>query len=136
MTAAWRPFPKVTHEISQDSINAYAEMSGDFNPLHVDPEYAATGPFGTIIAHGPIALQTVFEATARWLDVERIPSGVLIDAAFRGPARVGDSIRCSGTEPIDHAGVLTVQVSCVNQHSEPVIEALVVAPRQLVPRAG
>jgi len=37
-------------------VRAYAELSGDFNPLHVDEAYAATTQFGRTIAHGPVAL--------------------------------------------------------------------------------
>jgi acyl dehydratase len=134
MSAGWRPFPDVTHQIGQDSIDAYAQLSGDFNPLHVDPDYAAAGPFGAVIAHGPIALQTVFEATTLWLGIGRIPPGVLIDAAYRGPVRVGDAVSCSGDAPIEHAGTVTVHARCVNQRREDVLEALVVVPRELVPR--
>lgn len=134
MSGPWRPFPEVTHVVDQRAIDAYAALSGDFNPLHVDPEYAAAGPFGTIVAHGPIGLQTVFEAVTAWLGLERMPPGVLVDVAYRGPVRVGDAITCTGGEPIDHAGVLTVEATCVNQRGEAVLQALVVAPRALVPR--
>ena len=134
MTATWRAFPVVTHVVDQRAIDTYAELSGDFNPLHVDPEYAAAGPFGSIVAHGPIALQTVFEAVTGWLGLERIPPGVLIDVAYRGPVRVGDAITCTGGKPVDHAGALALQARCVNQRDEEVLQALVVAPRAMVPR--
>jgi acyl dehydratase len=134
MSARPRPFPAVTHVVDQQAIDAYAQLSGDFNPLHVDPEYAAAGPFGTIVAHGPIALQTVFEAVTGWLGLDRVPPGVLIDVAYRAPVRVGDAITCTGAEPSDHAGDLAVQATCVNQHGEEVLQALIVAPRSLVPR--
>jgi len=124
----------ITDVVTQAGIDAYAELSGDFNPLHVDPEYAAAGPFGTIVAHGPIALQAVFEAVTGWLGLDRVPPGVLIDVAYRAPVRVGDAITCTGAEPSDHAGDLAVQATCVNQHGEEVLQALIVAPRSLVPR--
>jgi len=124
----------ITDVVTQAGIDAYAELSGDFNPLHVDPEYAAAGPFGTIVAHGPIALQAVFEAVTGWLGLDRVPPGVLIDVAYRAPVRVGDAITCTGAEPSDHAGDLAVQATCVNQHGEEVLHALIVAPRSLVPR--
>jgi len=132
--SARRAFPTVTHVVDQQAIDAYAQLSGDFNPLHVDPEYAAAGPFGSIVAHGPIALQTVFEAVTGWLALDRVPAGVLIDVAYRAPVRVGDAITCAGGEPSDHAGSLAVRATCVNQHGEDVLQALVVAPRSLVPR--
>ena len=62
-----REFAGITDEVTQDGIDAYAELSGDFNPLHVDPEAAAASEFGGIIAHGPIALHAFFRAaTSGW----------------------------------------------------------------------
>jgi acyl dehydratase len=136
MTRSWRPFPEVTHVVGQDTIDAYTEMSGDANPLHTDPEFAASGPFGTVIAHGPIALQAVFEATTTWLGVDLLPAGVMIDVSYRTPVRVGDSVRCTGAEPVDHAGALTVRASCVNQDGDEILQALIVVPRRLVPSAA
>jgi acyl dehydratase len=129
------PFPTVSHVVGQDAIDRYAELSGDFNPLHMDPEYAAAGPFGTVVAHGPIGLQVIFEAITTWLGADRLPPGVLVDVAYRGPVRVGDRITCAGAEPVEHAGALTVCATCVNQDGAEVLEALVVVPRGLVRRA-
>jgi 3-hydroxybutyryl-CoA dehydratase len=42
--------------VSARDIAAFAELSGDFNPIHVDEEFARTTPFGRTIAHGPMAL--------------------------------------------------------------------------------
>ncbi|HET9103540.1 MAG TPA: MaoC family dehydratase, partial [Solirubrobacteraceae bacterium] len=109
-------------------------LSGDYNPLHTDPAFAACSPFGTVIAHGPIALQTVFEAMGRWLGTDELPVGVTIDVAFRGPTRIDDRITCHGREPSEHAGVVTVPVRCVNQDGTLVLEAQVVVPRRLAPR--
>ena len=46
---------EVTHLLSQDAIDSYASLSGDFNPLHVDPAYTARTSFGGTIAHGPLS---------------------------------------------------------------------------------
>jgi acyl dehydratase len=132
----WRPFPQVTHRVDQQTIDAYAAISGDYNPLHMDPEYAAATQFGGVIAHGPIGLQALFEALARWLDAERVPVGVQIDVAYRGPVRLGDAVTARAEEIVDHAGALAVKARCVNQDGAEVLQALVVVPRQLAPRAG
>jgi len=40
------------HVVTQDDINQYADVSGDFNPIHIDQEFAAGSRFGQTIAHG------------------------------------------------------------------------------------
>jgi acyl dehydratase len=44
------------HTIDQDRINQFAEATGDHQWIHVDPEAAANGPFGTTVAHGYLTL--------------------------------------------------------------------------------
>ena len=45
-----------TPELTRTHFVRYAGASGDFNPLHVDEEYAKTTPFGARVAHGPLTL--------------------------------------------------------------------------------
>jgi len=51
----WGEFGK-QFEVTQDVINKFADLTGDNYFLHVDPEAAAKGPFGTTIAHGFLTL--------------------------------------------------------------------------------
>jgi acyl dehydratase len=44
------------HTIDQDRINLFAEATGDHQWIHVDPEAAASGPFGGTVAHGYLTL--------------------------------------------------------------------------------
>ena len=44
--------PELVKNITQESINRYAGAAGDFNPIHVDEEFAKGTPFGGTIAHG------------------------------------------------------------------------------------
>ncbi|MCH8921435.1 MAG: MaoC family dehydratase, partial [Chloroflexi bacterium] len=46
----------VVVELTQDKIDRYALAGGDGNPLHTDPEFAATTQFGRTIAHGMLIL--------------------------------------------------------------------------------
>ncbi len=46
-------------EITQDQIVAFADATGDHQWIHVDPERAAAGPFGTTIAHGYLTLSLI-----------------------------------------------------------------------------
>ena len=133
MSARWRPFPEVTHVVGREEIDRYAELSGDQNPLHMDAEFAAGTVFGSVIAHGPIGLQTLFEAVARWLGSYDVPPGVHIDVLYRGPVRIGDAVTCRATTIADHAGDLVVQACCTNQDGGEVLQGLVVVPRHLAP---
>jgi len=45
-----------TYTVTEARINAYAELTGDFTPVHVSEEYAKTTPFGTRVAHGLLGL--------------------------------------------------------------------------------
>jgi acyl dehydratase len=44
------------HEITQEQIDQFADATGDHQWIHVDPEAAASGPFGTTVAHGYLTL--------------------------------------------------------------------------------
>jgi acyl dehydratase len=44
------------HQVTQAQINQFAEATGDHQWIHVDPEAAANGPFGTTVAHGYLTL--------------------------------------------------------------------------------
>ncbi len=100
---------EVTHEISQEAIDAYARLSGDLNPLHVDPDYTARTSFGGTIAHGPLPMQPLFEALCRWLGREDLPPGCRIDASFRRAVPSGSAVTAefsrenTGDDTILHA---------------------------------
>jgi acyl dehydratase len=48
--------PTRWHEVTQEDINVFADLTGDHQWIHVDPEQAANGPFGSTIAHGLYSL--------------------------------------------------------------------------------
>ncbi|MFG1783938.1 MaoC family dehydratase [Rhodococcus oryzae] len=48
--------PTDWHEVTQQRIDAFADATGDHQWIHVDPDRAADGPFGTTIAHGNYSL--------------------------------------------------------------------------------
>ena len=98
----------------------------------MDAEFAAKTRFGTVIAHGPIGLQTVFEAVGSWLGDEA--GGVRIDVLYRGPVRLGDAVTFLADSPQEHAGDLVFTARCVNQNGDEVLQALVVIPRHIAPR--
>ncbi|MEZ4700463.1 MAG: MaoC family dehydratase [Rhodothermales bacterium] len=54
-----------TRTISQADVQAFADVSGDDNPLHIDPEFAATTQFGKPIVHGVFLLGVVSKVLGR-----------------------------------------------------------------------
>jgi phosphate acetyltransferase/phosphate butyryltransferase len=130
-----RAFPEIRHEVTDRSIQEYAELSGDYNPLHTNPEYAAASRFGSVVAHGPLGLQTVFETVTTWLGVETLPAGAAVEAAYLAPVRPGDAVTSRVEDVLEHAGTLVLEVTCTNQRDEAVIEALVSVPRHLAPKS-
>ena len=83
--------PVVDRTINQDQLAAYAQASGDHNPLHLDPEFAATTQFGGIIAHGMLTLALVSEAMGRAYGRAWLESGAL-KIKFKGAAYLGDHL--------------------------------------------
>lgn len=63
-------------EVDQKRIDLFAEATGDHQWIHVDPEKAATGPFGTTIAHGYLTLSLIPQFTFTLLKVEGVKMGV------------------------------------------------------------
>jgi acyl dehydratase len=57
--------PEVSLRVSREAILAYAAITEDFNPLHVDEGFAAGTPFGRPIAHGMLSLNLVWQALRR-----------------------------------------------------------------------
>jgi acyl dehydratase len=47
------------HDVTQETVDTFAEASGDFNPLHVDPAVARESPFGGTITHGVWTLSLI-----------------------------------------------------------------------------
>lgn len=116
--------PIIKKNIVQDNIDRYAKASGDFNPIHIDADYARKTPLGGTVAHGMLILayisQTMTDAFGRdWL------SGGRLNVRFRAPARPGDVITISGTirriEKSDGFQMIDCDVLCSNQNDEPVI---------------
>src|SRR3984957_10045963 len=64
------------HRIDQDQINLFADATGDHQWIHVDPERAKDGPFGTAIAHGYLTLSLAPVLLSELLTVEGMAFGV------------------------------------------------------------
>jgi len=91
-------------EITQDRIDKFAEATGDHQWIHVDPERAKQGPFGTTIAHGYLTQSLVNFFLPQIVEVHGISMGVNYGAdrlRFPAPVPVGSRIR--GSAELIHA---------------------------------
>lgn len=83
-------------EVTQDRIDTFADATGDHQWIHVDPERAAAGPFGTTIAHGYLTLSLVNHFLPQVVEVRGISMGVNYGAdkvRFPAPVPVGSRLR-------------------------------------------
>jgi 3-hydroxybutyryl-CoA dehydratase len=112
--------PALTRQLTQAQINAYAEASGDYNPIHVDESFARSTPMGGTIAHGMLVLsfisQMMTAAFGRaWLD------GGKLDVRFRSPARPGETITARAGAGKRDGDMVRYPVGCVNEAGDVVI---------------
>ncbi|MEU6842095.1 MaoC family dehydratase [Streptomyces sp. NPDC046716] len=103
-------------EIEQSRIDRFAEATGDHQWIHVDPERAKAGPFGTTIAHGYLTLSLLPLFGPQLIAVEGVKMGVNYGTnkvRFPAPVPVGSRLRATGkiTSVEDVAGGVQVSVA-------------------------
>jgi acyl dehydratase len=87
-------------ELTQERINTFAEASGDHQWIHVDPDRAATSPFGATIAHGFLTLSLVsalIRSAMRFPDMKMSINYGLNRVRFPAPVPVGSRVRARFT---------------------------------------
>lgn len=78
----------VTRTFTQGDFDTFARLSGDDNPIHVDPEFAARTRFGRTLAHGMMLFSTISGLIRGAYDAELED----IELMFPGPTYVGDAM--------------------------------------------
>ncbi|WP_420104320.1 MaoC family dehydratase [Bosea sp. (in: a-proteobacteria)] len=118
--------PERSIVISQALIDEYAALSGDYNPLHVDPAAGEAAGFGGPIAHGCIPMEPLCQALQAFLEADELPADTAIRLRYRAPSRPGDVIRSRAVVTgLAHAGsreVATIGFACLNQRDETVLD--------------
>ena len=125
--------------IEQSRIDRFAEATGDHQWIHVDPQRAAAGPFGSTVAHGFLTLSLLPEMSASAFEVRDTRMGInygLGKVRFPAPVPVGSRLRgrfkLLAYEPIDGGAQLTVEVTMEREgHLKPVCVAESIARRYL-----
>lgn len=116
--------PGIIKNINQERVNQYAEASGDFNPIHLNEEFARNTPAGGRIAHGMLILAYASEMMTAAFDRNWLTGGRL-NVRFKIPARPGDTITVSGKvvklEKNEENTLVYCDILCANQNGETVI---------------
>jgi len=109
--------PSTWIDVTQERIDGFAEVTGDHQWIHVDPERAKDGPFGTTIAHGYLTLSLLPVAS---YEVVPRQGGMGINyglnrVRFPAPVPVGSRVRATfevlGVEEQDWGGQATMQAT-------------------------
>jgi 3-hydroxybutyryl-CoA dehydratase len=123
---------ELTKTIQQSDIHAFADVTGDHNPVHVDETFAKTTRFGRTIAHGMLSASLISATLASKLPGEgSVYLGQTLQ--FVAPVFPGDEItaRVTVKEIREDKPILKLETVCINQHGKTVIlgEATVLVPR-------
>lgn len=123
-----------TKTISETDVYLFAGISGDFNPMHLNEEFAKMTPFGTRIAHG--ALPQSLIAPVLGMKLPGLGTVALeITVRFKAPTYFGDTITAVGeiSEKLEKKRWVRMALRWTNQNDELVAEgsALVIPPMSL-----
>ena len=123
---------ETTHVVGAGDVEAFAAVSGDVNPVHMDEAYAQTTTFGGRIAHGMLSAAYISAVLGNQLPG---PGAIYLSQSlrFRRPVRIGDPVVARVTvKSLDAAkGHATFQTAClVNGKTAIDGEALVMVPRR------
>jgi len=109
----------VTRNISDHLIRSFAEVSGDFNPIHLDEEFAATTRFGKRIAHGMLSGALISSVLGNEFAEKKI---VYLSQTmqFVAPVFVGDTLTVTATVASIRKDkpIVIVETVCRNQDGE------------------
>ena len=113
--------PQVEKQVAQTGIEQYASASGDFNPIHIDQEFAAQTQFGGTIAHGMMVAATISEIMTSAFGTDWAQSGKM-KIRFRSPVKPGQTVTARGSvqrvTPAGDSSRIVCTVSVVKDDGE------------------
>jgi 3-oxoacyl-[acyl-carrier protein] reductase len=97
----------VEHTFTETDVRVFAELSGDYSPLHVDPTYASTTEFGRCVVHGML-LASLFSRLVGMYLPGKHALYLGQDLAFRKPVLVGELVKASAKVTAKNEGTRTL----------------------------
>jgi acyl dehydratase len=119
-------------QITDAVVRAFAELSGDYNPIHLDDEFAAKTRFGKRIAHGMIS-GALISAVLGYELKDRKVVYLSQTMKFTAPVFIDDTVTATATvtNVREDKNIVTVETICANQNGETVVKgeaAIMVLP--------
>lgn len=114
----------ITKAFTLNDVQAFAELTGDFNPVHFDESYAANTIFKKPIVHGPLVITLVTTLFANELPG---PGSVYLshEVKYFSPVYINDAI--TGTVEIidiNERGHIFVKTTCTNQNGDIILDGV------------
>jgi acyl dehydratase len=110
-------------QITDAVVRAFAELSGDYNPIHLDEEFAKTTRFGKRIAHGMISGALISAVLGYELSERKI---VFLNQTmkFVAPVFIDETVTATATvkNVREDKPIVTLETICSNQNGETVVE--------------
>jgi len=112
----------ITKEVTDEVIRKFADVSGDYNPIHLDEEFAAGTMFGKRIAHGMLGASFISAVLGYKLSEQKIVY-LSQNLRFIKPVFIGDTVTAKATvkEIREDKPIVTIETTCENQSGETVI---------------
>ena len=109
--------------VTDDLVRAFAEVSGDYNPIHLDEEFAKTTRFGRRIAHGMLS-GAFISAVLGYEFGERKIVYLSQTLKFTAPVFIGDTVTTTATVTNirEDKQIVTMETVCTKQDGEVVVK--------------
>jgi acyl dehydratase len=117
--------PLVKPAVTREQLAAYAEASGDHNPIHLNDDFARMAGLDGVIAHGMLSMGFLGQFVGGWITtLEGRASLARLKVRFSAMVKPGDVLTCNGTiksiEQREGRAHLTLDVWAENQRGEKV----------------
>jgi 3-hydroxybutyryl-CoA dehydratase len=120
-----------TKTVTETDIVNYAGITGDFNPVHTDVEYANASMFKERIAHGMLTAGFISTVIGTQLPG---PNTIYLgqELSFKAPVKIGDTVTATLTvvKKRDDKRLITLTTTVTNQHSDIVVEGTAVTMKK------
>src|SRR4030095_5110081 len=109
--------------VTDQLVRAFAEVSGDYNPIHLDDEFAKTARFGKRIAHGMLSGAFISAVLGYELSERKI---IYLSQTlkFTAPVYIGDTVTATATVTNirEDKPIITMETICTNQNGDVLVK--------------